>query len=401
MSPSVRYFALAGCKVDLVRAEVYTATGIAPLTPVEVRLLAYLADRPGVVVSHAEILRDLWGAVTADSAAVGVAVRRLRRKVGHDALETVRGIGYRLDLRARVPDGVGQTWPLLARLPASGVLTVVGPPGAGKTRLARQLVAAWPGGARFVSLDRTRPIPELCGADLWVFDDADAAIHELRTRAIAPLRSQRIVLTSTVEPGFGEVHHVPLLAADEAAEMFAEAARRSGAAVDGAACGSLIQALGGLPSAIALIAARTSTLRPSELLERIEHLRSGGLGPLDAAMTISWSLLPSHHQDALRWFSGLPTGFTIEEAEGVVDSRARDPVPHLLDRLGRLAFVEVVRDGDPAVPPTFGVPSSVRQFVSSPDPAHGRSRSSRERSGQGRSAGLDPGAEQPGDQLRV
>ncbi|WP_344617061.1 response regulator transcription factor [Dactylosporangium salmoneum] len=67
------------------------------LTAREYALLEYLMRRPGQVVSKTELLDHVWDA-SIDTApnAVEVYVGYLRRKLGRDLLETVRGAGYRL-----------------------------------------------------------------------------------------------------------------------------------------------------------------------------------------------------------------------------------------------------------------------------------------------------------------
>jgi two-component system OmpR family response regulator len=67
------------------------------LTAREYALLEYLMRRPGQVVSKTELLDHVWDA-SVDTApnAVEVYVGYLRRKLGRDLLETVRGAGYRL-----------------------------------------------------------------------------------------------------------------------------------------------------------------------------------------------------------------------------------------------------------------------------------------------------------------
>ena len=67
------------------------------LTAREYALLEYLMRRPGEVVSKTELLDHVWDA-SLDTApnAVEVYIGYLRRKLGRDALETVRGAGYRL-----------------------------------------------------------------------------------------------------------------------------------------------------------------------------------------------------------------------------------------------------------------------------------------------------------------
>ena len=72
------------------------------LTPREYSLLEYLMRRRGQVVSKAQLLAHVWDAVDAgDGNVVEVYVGYLRRKIdapyGRQALQTVRGVGYRLD----------------------------------------------------------------------------------------------------------------------------------------------------------------------------------------------------------------------------------------------------------------------------------------------------------------
>jgi DNA-binding response OmpR family regulator len=67
------------------------------LTPTEYRLLLMLAENAGVVLGRERLLEEVWGYVWAgDTRLVDMHVRRLRGKVGHDAIETVRGAGYKM-----------------------------------------------------------------------------------------------------------------------------------------------------------------------------------------------------------------------------------------------------------------------------------------------------------------
>jgi hypothetical protein len=69
------------------------------LSKLECDVLRYLRDREGRPVAREALLRDVWGFEwTGGSNVVEVAVSGLRRKLGEHAaaLETVRGVGYRL-----------------------------------------------------------------------------------------------------------------------------------------------------------------------------------------------------------------------------------------------------------------------------------------------------------------
>ncbi|GAA3451485.1 response regulator transcription factor [Dactylosporangium matsuzakiense] len=83
--------------LDPARRRVMSAGEEIVLTAREYALLEYLMRRPGQVVSKTELLDHVWDA-SIDTApnAVEVYVGYLRRKLGRDLLETVRGAGYRL-----------------------------------------------------------------------------------------------------------------------------------------------------------------------------------------------------------------------------------------------------------------------------------------------------------------
>ena len=67
------------------------------LTSREFAVLEYLIRRQGEVVSKIELLDHVWdAAVETAPNVVEVYIGYLRRKLGRDRLETVRGAGYRL-----------------------------------------------------------------------------------------------------------------------------------------------------------------------------------------------------------------------------------------------------------------------------------------------------------------
>ncbi len=67
------------------------------LTSHEFRLLAYLMHHMGNVVSRSELVEHLYDQdFDRDSNTIEVFVGRLRRKMGIDMIETVRGMGYRM-----------------------------------------------------------------------------------------------------------------------------------------------------------------------------------------------------------------------------------------------------------------------------------------------------------------
>ncbi|WP_432097647.1 two-component system response regulator CseB [Streptomyces sp. bgisy100] len=67
------------------------------LTPTELRLMLVFAECPGVLLSRTTLLERVWDyAWGGDSRVVDVHVQRLRGKIGHQRIETVRGFGYKL-----------------------------------------------------------------------------------------------------------------------------------------------------------------------------------------------------------------------------------------------------------------------------------------------------------------
>jgi DNA-binding response OmpR family regulator len=84
-------------EIDRSGMEVRVAGAPVSLTPTEYRLLLELAENRGVVLSRERLLEDVWGYVWAgDTRLVDMHVRRLRAKIGAEAIETVRGAGYKL-----------------------------------------------------------------------------------------------------------------------------------------------------------------------------------------------------------------------------------------------------------------------------------------------------------------
>ena len=67
------------------------------LTALEWRVLSCLALRKGVVVAREDLLERVYQSdAETDSNSLEVIIARLRRKIGRDMIETMRGRGYRL-----------------------------------------------------------------------------------------------------------------------------------------------------------------------------------------------------------------------------------------------------------------------------------------------------------------
>ena len=71
------------------------------LTSHEFRVLSYLMQQRGRVVSQAELTEHIYAQnFDRDSNTVEVFIARLRRKLGASCIETVRGLGYRIEVDA-------------------------------------------------------------------------------------------------------------------------------------------------------------------------------------------------------------------------------------------------------------------------------------------------------------
>jgi len=85
-------------KVDTRAGRVIIDGNPVKLTSHEYRLLAYLMHHAGRIVSRAELVEHLYDQdFDRDSNTIEVFVGRLRKKLAVDVIQTVRGLGYRVD----------------------------------------------------------------------------------------------------------------------------------------------------------------------------------------------------------------------------------------------------------------------------------------------------------------
>ena len=85
-------------ELDVRAHQVRVSGEVVDLTPTEFALLEAFVRRPGAAYSRDQLLADVWQTSwTGSTKTVDVHVASLRRKLGDSvAIETVRGIGYRL-----------------------------------------------------------------------------------------------------------------------------------------------------------------------------------------------------------------------------------------------------------------------------------------------------------------
>ena len=260
--------------------------------------------------------------------------------------------------------------------PSTRLLTLVGPGGTGKTRLALQAAVEsaerFPDGLAWVPLAPLREpdlvastiadaveikeqpgrepvdvlVERLAGRRLLVLlDNAEHLLPDLawtvaRLHAVA---GPVILVTSRerLRVAGEQTYAVPELDAADAVSLFVEACRAAGVQLERTrAVDELCAQLERLPLALELAAARTVVFSPEQLLDRLSQrldLLKGGrdADPRQQTLraTIDWSyeLLSEHEQQLLRSLSVFAGGFTYEAAEQVAGADP-DSLQSLLEK---------------------------------------------------------------------
>jgi predicted ATPase/DNA-binding SARP family transcriptional activator/Tfp pilus assembly protein PilF len=298
------------------------------------------------------------------------------------------------------------------------LLTLTGPGGIGKTRLAveiaRELLADFRDGVCFVDLSPLRDAALVGPQILRALDVAEqpgrTAVATLKealreqellllldnfeqvdeagpvvTELLASAPEVKSLVTSRAVLHVSGEHEYPLpplplpdlargradaLPRNDAVELFAARARAVApafklTAANSPAVAAICVALDGLPLAIELAAARTRVLSPDELLERFERLELLVAGPRDAPArqqtlraTLDWSfeLLAAEEQQFYARLAVFSGGWTLEAAEAVCATGLED--------LSSLSDKSLVRreDTDEAVP-RFRMLETIREYA--------------------------------------
>lgn len=94
-----RFLRVGSVALDMLRRVADAGSGPVSLTEREFALLQFLMRAEGEVATRNRLLEDVWGvSFDTGSNVVDVTVRRLRSKLGEDIVETVRHVGYRLNV---------------------------------------------------------------------------------------------------------------------------------------------------------------------------------------------------------------------------------------------------------------------------------------------------------------
>jgi predicted ATPase len=254
----------------------------------------------------------------------------------------------------------------------AGLVTLLGPAGAGKSVLAVR-AAAHAGRAPIRcslegSHDRTSVLEAMAGAlesastedgvekaiaalsgNVLVLDGAEKAAPELAPLAAKWAESTRILITSRQpllrdEEQRFEIGGLPL---DDGRALFLEIARVAEPTfapneMELGAINEIVEALDGLPLAIEIVASRFPVIPVAELLDRFARdTRLLSLEKptaplrhttLEEAIARSWELLSIDEQRALALCSVFEDGFTLEAAEGLLGDGAADMMMRLKEK---------------------------------------------------------------------
>ncbi|MEN3614183.1 LuxR C-terminal-related transcriptional regulator [Plantactinospora sp. ZYX-F-223] len=368
----------------------------------EIEVLVMLGAR----LSNADIagrlhisVRTVESHVSALLRKYGVADRRALAEIAVQAQAGAPVPGRLAGLQPALTTFIGRSAEhehLMETLRSARLVTVVGPGGVGKTRLAGQIAEAagpsFPSGGAFVDLVPARggyvaqavaaalgvserPQQSLEdavverlgeGRSLLVLDNCEHVIDVVAPfaeRVLAGCPGTRILATSRERlgvPGERAVPLGPLPLESDAERLFIDRATAAdpGFAADPVVVAKLCTRLDGMPLAIELAAARSATLGENGLLAALDdHLRlvAGGRGvderhrSLRAVIGWSYDLLDDEERALFRRLAAFAGAFDLDAVAAVSPAGStRGAVADVLGRLADKSLVTVHRRGGAA-----------------------------------------------------
>lgn len=207
---------------------------------------------------------------------------------------------------------------------------------------------------------------------LLVLDNCEhlvAAVAGLVAFLVSTTADLRILTTSRAPLAIGAERVYPLgaLAPDDAVELFRQraVAARPGVQLDDEVVARIVRRLDGLPLAIELAAAKVRAMAVDEIDRRLEDrfalLRGGDRSAPDRHRTLlavidwSWNLLGEPERRALRRLALFPDGLSLDAAEAVLGDEALDAVQRLVDQ-------SLLSVGESAAGVRYRMLETVREF---------------------------------------
>jgi two-component system KDP operon response regulator KdpE len=92
-------FSFDGLSIDFHRRAVISNGKKIHLTPIEFRIISLLAKNQGLVISHEQIINEIWGPFNSDNLVLRVNMANIRKKIEPDPVSpkyiiTEKGVGY-------------------------------------------------------------------------------------------------------------------------------------------------------------------------------------------------------------------------------------------------------------------------------------------------------------------
>lgn len=87
-------------RLDTAEQQLWRGTRLLTLRRKPFAILRYLAENPRRLVTHDELLKQVWGGIAVSESAVRTHLHELRQALGEGVIETVIGRGYRFTAEA-------------------------------------------------------------------------------------------------------------------------------------------------------------------------------------------------------------------------------------------------------------------------------------------------------------